>query len=95
MLGEKMEIGESIKGKDLPMEEGSILSKGGKAHIVFYHRICRPSMIDGTESRGEKVWKKVEECTDYENYGKKSKKLGYRICKSCIKRLEKGGHVQV
>ena len=91
-----MKIGEINKGKDLPMlmKEGDLLSKGGKVHIVYDYKICRPSMIDGTERRREKLWEKVGKCIDYKIYSKKVENLGYCPCEDCVNRLEKEGYIQ-
>jgi len=108
-----MKIEETVKGKDLRLEEDDLLTKTRKVHIVFNGvidssrtygpRICRTSIIRRTErqpetektkKRGERLWKKVGECTDYTNYKRQVKGLGYDFCQACVNRLEAEGFMQ-
>jgi len=82
-----------MKGEDLiyKMKENHLISKGGKVHIVFSNRICRPSMIDGTPSRGEKEWEILGELANFSNYIRDVRKLNRVPCKHCLDRLERDG----
>ena len=86
-----MKNGEKIKGNMLRerMGERDLICKDNKVHIVFDHTICRPSMIDDTKKRGEKIWEKVGSCKEYSEYEKKVEELGLICCKSCAKKIDK------
>ena len=85
---------EEIKGKDIVLSEGSLIAKDGKVHIVFDHRICRPSIIDGLPERGERMWKIVGTCSDQRQYKRSILNQALKCCSSCLKRLEKEGFKQ-
>ena len=89
-----MKMEETVKGEDLRHEEGDLLmvtKEGGKyaVHIVFQDKICRPSLIRGTKKRDERLWKELGKCTNYTNYSRQVKDLGYKVCGHCVKRLGK------
>ncbi|HPL67594.1 MAG TPA: hypothetical protein PLG94_13775 [Smithellaceae bacterium] len=88
-------LAKGTKGKDLILSEGALVAKGGKVHIVFDHRICRPSIIDGLPERGERIWKIIEALTEPGQY--KRTVLGQKLkcCSFCLQRLEKAGFKQL
>ena len=79
-----------IKGKDLILSEWALVAKGGKVHIVFDHRICRPSIIDGLPERGERMWKIIGTCSDPRQYKRTVLNKELKYCSFCLRRLEKG-----
>jgi len=85
---------EEIKGKDLILSEGALVAKSGKVHIVFDHRICRPTIIDGLPERGERMWKIIGTCSDPRQYKRTVLKKELRHCSFCLNRLEKEGYKQ-
>jgi hypothetical protein len=89
-----MRIGEKLKGAKLKgnINDGDLIAKDDKVHIVFDYTICRPSMIDQTERRRERVWEKVGDCNDFYKYREVVDKIGLIYCKSCYKKLHKNGY---
>jgi hypothetical protein len=91
-----MKIGESVKGKDLVLEERDLLVMAGNrhlVHVVFDHRICRPSTVDGKRERGDRLWTKVGSCERYEDFKVEVQKLGCQSCSKCCGMLERNGIV--
>jgi hypothetical protein len=90
-----MKIGEKIKGNNLrnAWQEGDLIQKldnKHSIHIVFNSNICRPSIIDGDDLRGEISWTKVGSCIDYCDF-----EITYdSYCKDCRNRLAKLGYQQ-
>jgi len=87
-LALKVSVSE-VKGKDLILSEGALIAKSGKVHIVFNHRICRPTIIDGLPERGERMWKIIDACPKPGQYKRTVLDKKLKCCSACLKRLEK------
>jgi hypothetical protein len=85
---------EEVRGKDLILSEGILIAKSGKVHIVYDHRICRPSIIDGLPERGERIWKILDACPKPGQYKRTVLDKKLKCCSACLKRLEKTGFKQ-
>ena len=85
---------EEVRGKDLILSEGTLVAKSGKVHIVYVHRICRPSIIDGLPERGERIWKIIDSCPKPGQYQRTVLDKKLKCCSACLKRLEKAGFKQ-
>ncbi len=88
-----------MKGSEVKKtyNDGDFISKGGKIHIVFNHKICRPSIIDDTEARGNKEWDLLSNaCKDPRFYKVTLEKSGEgsKFCKACNNQLKKNGIFQ-
>lgn len=86
-LNKVIRTGDVVKGKDLRPAEGDLISKGGAVHIFYGGQICRTSIIDGTNKRGERLWKKDGECPDPKKYRETVTGLGLTLCSDCYDRF--------
>ena len=89
-----MQVGESVEGKDLALEEMDLLVCRGSrvAHIVFLETLCSTKMIYWTPPAGEtRPWTKVGNCSTYEGYVETVQGMGYESCGLCVRSLERYG----
>lgn len=75
-----------VKGKDLRPAEGDLISKDRAVHIFHGGRICRPTIIDGTVERGERMWKYEGKCSDPKKY--RNTVTGFQLCGHCLRRFD-------
>jgi hypothetical protein len=91
-----MEVGESVRGKDLVQTEKDLLVMRGDdhmVHIVFDGRICRPDAIDGIPDRGVRLWTKFGCCKRHQDFEIEVLSLEGKPCKRCMKMLKRNGIV--
>ena len=91
-----MEIGESVKGKDLVLTDRDLLVMEGTdhtIHIVCDGRLCRPDSVQGKPDRGEQWWTKVGSSNRLEDFEIDVRSLKGKTCKKCIKMLKRNGIV--
>ena len=89
-----MQIGESVEGKNLVLEELDLLvcRESNFAHIVFLHALCNTRMLYWTPPAGEtRLWTKVGKCSTYEKYVETVQGMGYESCGLCVRSLERYG----
>jgi hypothetical protein len=90
-----MEIGESVKGKDLVLKDRDLLVMESTeyVHIVCDGRLCRPGSNEGNPDRGEQYWTKVGSSNRFEDFEVDVGILKGKTCKKCIKMLKRNGIV--